>query len=96
MPVLETFPNLQSLELIGAYYGHSFCCTAKGFPELELLRFRNLYSLMDWHLEDEAMPRLKGVGIFKCPRLKCPQRINHVFKLKETETRLLPYERMWA
>ncbi|CDO98580.1 unnamed protein product [Coffea canephora] len=95
MPLLETFPNLQSLELIAAYIGHSFCCTAKGFPELELLRFRSLYGL-EWHMEEGAMPMLKGVGIYKCPGLKCPERINRVRKLKETEKRLLPYERTWA
>ncbi|MCD7466136.1 hypothetical protein HAX54_002542 [Datura stramonium] len=83
MPILGMLPNLRNLNLVEAYEGKEITCSDNSFSQLEFLRLNSLENLEKWHLATSAMPLIKGLGIYECPKLKeIPQRMNDVERLK--------------
>ncbi|KAK3028649.1 hypothetical protein RJ639_037829 [Escallonia herrerae] len=79
MPMLESLPNLRSLELISAYKGNKIVCSASGFRQLEVIRISDMGELEEWQVEEGAMPVIKGWYIHKCDKLKIiPERLKSV------------------
>ncbi|KAL3512430.1 hypothetical protein ACH5RR_025147 [Cinchona calisaya] len=84
MPMLESLPNLQDLELYSAYEGNAIACNAKGFPELRYLRLGYLTNLESWQLAYEAMPGIRGLVVFGCPKLIVPERLRHISDINKS------------
>ncbi|KAK3001086.1 hypothetical protein RJ639_021459 [Escallonia herrerae] len=79
MPMLESLPNLRSLELTRVYYGKKIVCSASGFHQLEVIRISDLRKLEEWQVEEGAMPVIKGWHIHECNKLKIiPERLKSV------------------
>ncbi|MCD7466139.1 hypothetical protein HAX54_002545 [Datura stramonium] len=84
MPILGMLPNLRDLDLVGAYKGKEIACSDNSFCQLEFLRLNDLENLERWHFATSAMPLIKGLGIYDCPKLKeIPHRMKDVERLKE-------------
>ncbi|MCD9640214.1 hypothetical protein HAX54_025396 [Datura stramonium] len=85
MPILGMLPNLRNLELVAAYKGKEITCGDNSFSQLEFLRLDSLKKLKRWHLATSAMPLIKGLGIYDCPKLKeIPQRMKDLEMLKRS------------
>ncbi|MCD9640216.1 hypothetical protein HAX54_025398 [Datura stramonium] len=83
MPTLGMLPNLRKLELEAAYEGKEITCNDNNFCQLEFLRLEALPKVERWHLATSAMPRIKGLCIYDCPKLnKIPERLKDVEMLK--------------
>ncbi|KAK2983787.1 hypothetical protein RJ640_017190 [Escallonia rubra] len=79
MPMLESLPNLRSLELIRVYHGNKIVCSASGFRQLEVIRISDLGELEEWQVEEGAIPVIKGWHIPECNKLKIiPERLKSV------------------
>ncbi|RCV44450.1 hypothetical protein SETIT_9G374900v2 [Setaria italica] len=82
MPILEKLPCLVVLQLRG-YEGRTMFCSAKGFPRLQEL-YLNRFSIEEWRLEVEAMPRLSRLNLYLCRNMKqLPEGLLHLPALKE-------------
>ncbi|MCD7466134.1 hypothetical protein HAX54_002540 [Datura stramonium] len=83
MPILGILPNLRNLELFTAYEGKKITCSDNSFNQLEFLRLNFLSNLEKWHLAASAIPLIKDLHIYECPKLKeIPQRMKDVERLK--------------
>ncbi|KAK4833175.1 hypothetical protein QYF36_004998 [Acer negundo] len=61
MPILEKLPYLMTLHLGSRFYsGKKIMCSAKGFPWLQILL---IDEIEDLHVEENALPRLRGLRI---------------------------------
>ncbi|CAN6312457.1 unnamed protein product [Urochloa humidicola] len=84
MPILEKLPCLVVLELSG-YVGQTMFCSAQGFPRLQKL-FLDNFSIEEWRMEVEAMPRLSSLVLEYCRNMtKLPEGLLHLPYLKELE-----------
>uniref|UniRef100_K3Z3R8 NB-ARC domain-containing protein n=1 Tax=Setaria italica TaxID=4555 RepID=K3Z3R8_SETIT len=82
MPILEKLPCLVVLELWG-YKGRTMFCSAKGFPRLQEL-ILGFFSIEEWRLEVETMPRLSLLHLYGCRKMKkLPEGLLHLPALKE-------------
>ncbi|WMV23255.1 hypothetical protein MTR67_016640 [Solanum verrucosum] len=82
MPILGMLPNLRNLELDGAYEGKEIACNDNSFSQLEFLTLKYLYNLERWDLGTSAMPLIKGLHIYGCPKLKeIPKRMKDVKRI---------------
>ncbi|XP_072146964.1 putative disease resistance protein At1g50180 [Setaria viridis] len=82
MPILEKLPCLVVLELWW-YEGRTMFCSAKGFPRLQELYLYH-FSIEEWRLEVEAMPRLSLLELYQCGKMeKLPEGLLHLPALKE-------------
>ncbi|KAK2994945.1 hypothetical protein RJ640_019334 [Escallonia rubra] len=71
MPTLGKLQNLKILRLDEhSYIGREIVCSHNEFPQLEFLELYNLDQLEDWTGEGGAMPRLRGLYISFCRKLK--------------------------
>ncbi|XP_060174809.1 disease resistance protein RPP13-like [Lycium barbarum] len=83
MPILGMLSKLRDLKLVGAYEGKEITCSESSFSQLEILRLDTLPNLERWDLGTSAMPLIKGLGIYDCPKLKeIPERMKGVEKLE--------------
>ncbi|KAH0692494.1 hypothetical protein KY285_019591 [Solanum tuberosum] len=83
MPILGMLPNLRNLILENAYEGKEIMCNDNSFSQLEFLTLYDLSKLERWDLGTRAMPLIKGLGIYDCPKLKeIPERMEDVELLK--------------
>ncbi|KAK2997966.1 hypothetical protein RJ639_024982 [Escallonia herrerae] len=79
MPMLDSLPNLRSLELINAFEGNRIVCSTNGFRQQEVIRISDLRELEEWQVEEGAMPVIKGWCIHECNKLKIiPERLKYV------------------
>ncbi|KAK2983783.1 hypothetical protein RJ640_017186 [Escallonia rubra] len=79
MPMLESLPNLRSLELIKAFNGNKIVCSTNGFRQLEVIRISDLPELEEWQVEEGAMPVIKSWHVDMCNKLKIiPERLKSV------------------
>jgi len=84
MPILEKLPCLVVLWLQG-YNGRTMVCSAQGFPRLQELELR-FFSVEEWRVEVEAMPRLSSLTIYEFLNMKkLPEGLLHLSSLKELE-----------
>ncbi|GAB2273984.1 hypothetical protein Dimus_008753 [Dionaea muscipula] len=75
MPILEhRLPLLEKMRLIGpdCVNLRHMICSAAGFPELTDLVIRDLPSLVEWRMEQGAMPKLRSLEIFQTGIKKLP------------------------
>jgi hypothetical protein len=71
MPRLEKLEKLEFLSLKDdAYMGEKMVCSAKGFPQLQILKLSKLKKLKTWIIEENAMPQLSTLRIVQCPKLR--------------------------
>ncbi|XP_073026573.1 disease resistance protein RPP8-like isoform X2 [Primulina eburnea] len=71
MEALQHLPTLQNLRLSeDAFVGKEMVCKSKGFPRLKDLTFSQLTNLVEWRVEEEAMPNLSDLYISHCPKLE--------------------------
>ncbi|KAF5179115.1 Disease resistance protein rpp13 [Thalictrum thalictroides] len=84
--VLESLPMLKELRLrYGSYIGKNMVFSAKGFELLEFLELVDML-LVDWTVEDGAMPNLRHLVISECPGLKMlPDGLVNVTTLQRIE-----------
>ncbi|XP_039130862.1 probable disease resistance protein RF45 [Dioscorea cayenensis subsp. rotundata] len=89
---LGELDNLQVLELrYNAFVGKEMVCLEKGFPQLKELVFNHLYSLEEWKIEDEAMPKLRKLVIDNCSKLvMLPYGLRGITSLQELNVRGMP------
>ncbi|WOG84611.1 hypothetical protein DCAR_0103795 [Daucus carota subsp. sativus] len=79
MPTLAKLSNLTALDLgEGTYTGEKMVCSDNMFPCLQFLKLIGHPDLIDWHVEDGAMPCLKGLYIDDCDNLMIPERLIRV------------------
>ncbi|KAL5834001.1 hypothetical protein ACOSQ3_017675 [Xanthoceras sorbifolium] len=80
MPLLEKLPFLTILHLgEGFYSGKKIMCSAKGFLLLEILLFDEYnFEIEEWQVEEEALPRLRGLRILEVPNLTIPERLKSI------------------
>ncbi|CAL4914771.1 unnamed protein product [Urochloa decumbens] len=84
MPILEKLPYLVELTLSG-YQGRTMFCSAQGFPRLQKLELGN-FSIEEWRIEVEAMPRLSRLLFYACRNMKkLPEGLLLLPSLKELE-----------
>ncbi|CAN6300640.1 unnamed protein product [Urochloa humidicola] len=84
MPILEKLPCLVVLLLWG-YEGRTMLCSAQGFPRLQELSLGN-FSIEEWRMEVEAMPRLSRLELNNCRNMKkLPEGLLHLPSLKELQ-----------
>ncbi|XP_027095738.2 putative disease resistance protein At1g50180 isoform X1 [Coffea arabica] len=91
---LEKLPNLRILEL-GSYsfLGREMICRSMGFPQLKHLGLRGLYNLLQWTVEDGAMPKLSSLWIGECEELEMiPDGLRYVTTLNEVSLVQMPEE----
>lgn len=71
MIILEKIPNLRFLKLWGnCYMGKEIVCSAFGFPQLRHLEFYFMKNLVEWRVDEGAMPNLSELRITACDKLK--------------------------
>ncbi|KAH0692340.1 hypothetical protein KY285_019437 [Solanum tuberosum] len=76
MPILGMLPNLMNLELFRAYEGEEITCNDNSFSQLKFIYLGFLSNLERWDLGTSAMPLIKGLHIYDCPKLKeIPERM---------------------
>ena len=93
MPILGNPHNLKLKSLcfyFGSYKGKEMVCSAKGFPELLVLKLWKLESLEELQVEAEAMPKLKELDIRCCSKLKVPTGLKHLNSLQELKLANMP------
>ncbi|KAJ4724323.1 Disease resistance protein [Melia azedarach] len=79
MPILEKLPSLTILELgINFYSGKKLKCTAKGFPQLEILQLIDFDDIEEWEVDVEAMPKLKGLRNEHNSKMRIPERLRRM------------------
>ncbi|XP_039119287.1 disease resistance protein RPP8-like [Dioscorea cayenensis subsp. rotundata] len=79
MAILEKLQFLKYLTLIASCRGKQMICSATGFPQLLFLTIKYYYELEEWKIEENAMPCLKSLQIYNCPRLKMiPEELKNV------------------
>ncbi|KAL6125792.1 hypothetical protein ACLB2K_073846 [Fragaria x ananassa] len=90
--MLEKLPKLKVLYLdIQSIESETMVFSQGGFPHLEFLTLSDLWSLKEWRVEKEAMPRLHRLHIEWCPHLRAiPDGLQHVSTLKELTIYLMP------
>ncbi|GAB2273988.1 hypothetical protein Dimus_008757 [Dionaea muscipula] len=73
MPILEhRLPRLKNLSLHIAHGLSHMVCSAAGFPEVTYLAIDGLFSLVEWRMEQGAMPKLRSMEIYNSPIRKLP------------------------
>ncbi|KAH0757034.1 hypothetical protein KY290_020527 [Solanum tuberosum] len=83
MPILGMLPNLRNLDLVSAYVGKEIMCSDNSFSQLEFLQLEYLRKLERWDLGTSAMPLIKDLSIYNCPKLKeIPERMKDVKHFK--------------
>ncbi|CAL4923038.1 unnamed protein product [Urochloa decumbens] len=88
MPILEKLPCLVELALSG-YQGQTMFCSAQGFPRLQKLLLGD-FSIEEWRMEVEAMPRLSLLTFVACRNMKkLPEGLLHLPSLKEVRLVLM-------
>ncbi|KAI7986329.1 putative disease resistance protein [Camellia lanceoleosa] len=84
MPTLERLPNLQYLDLRGAFVGDKMVCSANGFPQLKTLYLSMLTHLKEWKVEKGAMPNLSALQIGSCRGLEMvPEGLRFIATLQQ-------------
>ncbi|GKD78371.1 disease resistance protein RPP13-like protein [Tanacetum coccineum] len=85
MRTLGKLPCLNNLELKNSYIGKKIVCHQNEFLQLEVLRLCELYELDEWVVEEGAMPKLRGLGIFECYKLQKPNNLTCIPEVPESE-----------
>ncbi|XP_058112025.1 probable disease resistance RPP8-like protein 4 [Magnolia sinica] len=100
MGTLEKLPNLRILALRQrhwtrkeeSYMGKEMVCSAGGFLQLQRLSIEE-GELVEWRVEEGAMPNLRCLEINSCYELKMlPDGLQHVTTLKELKLRMMAKE----
>ncbi|KAH7667453.1 P-loop containing nucleoside triphosphate hydrolase protein [Dioscorea alata] len=79
MEILEKLKFLKYLTLNASCRGKQMICSATGFPQLLFLAIKNYYELEEWKIKENAMPCLKSLQIYNCPKLKMiPEELKNV------------------
>ncbi|KAK4851381.1 hypothetical protein QYF36_014652 [Acer negundo] len=79
MPLLEKLHSLMILNLGSKVYsGKNLFCSAHGFRRLEILKLDVKDELEELHVEEGAMPRLRGLSIPKDFSLSIPERFRSI------------------
>ncbi|XP_017253041.2 probable disease resistance protein RF9 [Daucus carota subsp. sativus] len=79
MPTLASLSNITALDLgEGTYTGEKMVCSDNTFPCLQFLKLVGHPNLKEWHVEDGAMPSLRGLYIDDCDNMMIPERLNCV------------------
>ncbi|KAK0600313.1 hypothetical protein LWI29_013748 [Acer saccharum] len=79
MPSLEMLHSLMILNLGFRFYsGRKLFCSAQGFRRLEILKLDVKDELEELQVEEEAMPRLRGLSIPKNSSLRIPERFRSI------------------
>ncbi|KAE8725202.1 CC-NBS-LRR class disease resistance protein [Hibiscus syriacus] len=94
MPILEKLPNLRVLELHEeAFTGKEMFCSAQGFPKLESLSLKDLDHLVEWKVDQGAMPCLRQLQIEWCRGLMMlPGGLRFVTTLQQLKIEGMPKE----
>ncbi|KAL4351192.1 hypothetical protein GQ457_06G024030 [Hibiscus cannabinus] len=92
MPTLERLPNLRILKLYDeAFRANQIFSSAQGFPKLECLELKELYSLEEWNVDEGAMPCLQRLEIGSCRELKMvPDGLRFIATLQELKIESMP------
>jgi hypothetical protein len=84
MPILERLQSLKILCLcFNSYVGTELICSTGGFPNLEILKLRELCNLHHWDIKEGAMPILRHLEIRYCKRLHVLPELQKVQTLQE-------------
>ncbi|KAK9141271.1 hypothetical protein Scep_010952 [Stephania cephalantha] len=85
MKILEELPSLRILRLWrNSYKGTRMVCSSSGFHKLEVLELHFLEMLLEFVLNEGAMPNLVEMEINKCEQLRMiPDGLQHLNNLKE-------------
>ncbi|KAK2640494.1 hypothetical protein Ddye_028289 [Dipteronia dyeriana] len=79
MPLLEKLPSLMILHLGSEFYsGKNLFCSAHGFRRLEILKLDVKDEVEEWQVEEEAMPRLRGLSLPEDSSLRIPERFRSI------------------
>nr|XP_027099831.1 probable disease resistance protein RF45 isoform X2 [Coffea arabica] len=71
MATLEKLPKLRTLELgPRSFMGHEMMCHSMGFLQLKHLRLHGLPNLLQWKVDEGAMPKLSTLDIEACKELE--------------------------
>ncbi|KAL8162181.1 hypothetical protein V2J09_013670 [Rumex salicifolius] len=94
MEVLGQLSKLKFLKLgCYAYLGTQLCCAGTAFPQLQELKFIDMFELEEWRVEGQAMDRIEVITISNCEKLKrLPQRLRSITTLKELHIEDMPLE----
>ncbi|KAK4562404.1 hypothetical protein RGQ29_005046 [Quercus rubra] len=92
MPTLEKLPKLKILRLFNdAFAGTNMVCSERGSPLLQSLVVYELINLVEWCVEEGAMPNLSHLQISKCLRLRTiPGGLRFISTLQELEIKCMP------
>ncbi|KAL6129117.1 hypothetical protein ACLB2K_072470 [Fragaria x ananassa] len=90
--ILEKLPKLRVLYLgFWSFKSETIVFSQGGFPHLEFLTLSYLWSLKEWRVEKEAMPRLHRLSIEWCSELRAiPDGLQDVTTLKELTSSEMP------
>ncbi|XVF83850.1 hypothetical protein PTKIN_Ptkin16aG0526400 [Pterospermum kingtungense] len=91
MVVLEKLPHLRILRLWwNSYRGSKLKCSANGFPQLHSLEMRWLTGLLEWEIEEGAMPILQSLHLCAVDKLKkLSEGLRHLTALQEMKLELM-------
>ncbi|KAK4425311.1 Disease resistance RPP8-like protein 3 [Sesamum alatum] len=94
MKILEKLPMLRTLSLgTNAYMGIEMVCGATGFPQLKGLTLDKLPNLVEWRVEEGAMPNLSNLYISRCNKLEMiPEGLKFITTLKQLVIGGMPAE----
>ncbi|KAK9678187.1 hypothetical protein RND81_11G194300 [Saponaria officinalis] len=74
-----------------SYIGSKWICDYDAFPVLEELKLTNLQKLMEWEIEEGAMPCLKKLSIISCSKLeRIPEGLENVKHLEKLDIERMP------
>ncbi|RZC92764.1 hypothetical protein C5167_029495 [Papaver somniferum] len=85
METLQHLPNLKLLELsYYAFEGEEIACSAKGFPQLQVLSFWYMHQLKEWTIDQGGMPCLKELYLGELYELSMlPEGLRFINTLKK-------------
>ncbi|XP_071927975.1 putative disease resistance protein At1g50180 isoform X1 [Coffea arabica] len=94
MATLEKLPKLRILELgPKSFLGQEMSCHSMGFPQLKDLVLFGLGNLMQWKVDEGAMPKLSGLRIEVCTTLEMiPDGLRCLTTLEEVSLAGMPEE----
>lgn len=93
MQILKNFQNLRILSLFAeSYMGETMNCEgSQSFPQLRVLKLCKLEQLVEWKIEQGALPSLRQLEIKSCPRMTMlPDGLQHVTTLLELKLTNMP------
>ncbi|KAJ7963277.1 Disease resistance protein [Quillaja saponaria] len=75
---------LSTLEYVsGSFIGVRMVCSARGFPQLLVLKMWRLEALQEWEIQEQALQNLMELDIRHCQLLEVPTGLNHIKTLQK-------------